>query len=79
LLTQLLTAGKTGFSLHLFFSGRGIDVNKELDVKVLMSEAQVCVIHFFPCVHMKAMCSEVVMTGAHTTNADMIVDFHRFL
>ena len=48
LLTQLLIAGKTGFLLHLFFSGRGIDVNKELDVKVLKSEAQVCVIQFFP-------------------------------
>ena len=49
LLTQLLVAGKTGSSSHLFFSGRGIGDNKELNVRVLMSEAQVCVIQFFPC------------------------------
>ena len=49
LLTQLLIAGKVGSSLHLFFSGRGIGDNKELNVRVLMSEAQVCVIQFFPC------------------------------
>jgi hypothetical protein len=48
LLTQLLTIGKTGFSLDLFFSGRGIDINGELGVKALMYEAQVCVIQFFP-------------------------------
>ena len=34
---------------------------------------------FSLCVHMKAMCGEMVTIGAHTTNVDMIVDFHKFL
>jgi len=39
----------------------------------------VCNPVFSLCVHMKAMCSEVVTIGAHATNSDMIVYFHRFL